>query len=81
MRNFKKLLNLSFLEEKEKNQDIFSLLGVGNILYYGSRNHQVCRLNLGNSLEHLSPFESPHFDAVSSLVAYKDQLISGLKFL
>jgi len=67
----------SFVEEREKSQDIFSLLAHGNVLYYGSRNHQVCRLSLENSLEHMSSFESPHFDAVSSLTVLQNHLISG----
>ncbi len=67
----------SFIEEREKSHDIFSLLAHESVLYYGSRNHQVCRLSLENNLEHMSPFESPHFDAVSSLTILKNNLISG----
>lgn len=49
------------------------------ILYYGSRNHQVRRVNL-MTMESLSPFEPPHYDAVTALAIVNDDLISGYNF-
>jgi WD40 repeat protein len=48
------------------------------ILYYGSRNHQVRRLNMEN-MEVLVPFEPPHFDTVTCLASMGDYVISGSK--
>ena len=64
------------MEEKEKNQDIFSLKSNLNTLYCGNRNHQVRRINL-NTMDKLINFEPPHLDAVTSLAFLKDTLISG----
>jgi len=34
------------MEDKERNQDIFSFASKNNILYYGTRNHHVRRMNM-----------------------------------
>jgi len=70
------LRSLNPLEEKEKNQDIFSMMSYNGTLYYGCRNHQVRRVNLMN-MESLAPFDPPHFDVVTSLAVVKDYLVSG----
>ena len=64
------------IEEKEKNQDVFSLMMTPDLLFYGCRNHYVYPLNL-QTFETLQPFEPPHFDAVTSLALLDDSLISG----
>lgn len=49
-----------------------------DMLFYGSRSHQVARMNLnGNPNETLTPFESPHYDTVTGLTVFKDYLVSG----
>jgi len=70
------LRSTSPVEEKEKNQEVFSLATHNGILYYGNRNHQVRRLDLSN-MESLAPFEPPHFDVVTSLSIVRDNLVSG----
>lgn len=64
------------VDEKEKNQDIFSLVMTPEHLFYGCRNHYVYPLNI-KTLETLSPFDPPHFDAVTSLALLEDSLVSG----
>eukprot|EP01017_Pseudomicrothorax_dubius_P041880 TRINITY_DN6761_c0_g1_i7.p1 TRINITY_DN6761_c0_g1~~TRINITY_DN6761_c0_g1_i7.p1 ORF type:complete len:267 (+),score=58.19 TRINITY_DN6761_c0_g1_i7:59-802(+) len=68
--------NTAPIEEREKNQDIFALRPKDDILFYGSRNHQVRRLDL-RTMEAMSPFEPPHFDTVTSLALVNDYLVSG----
>lgn len=71
------LRNLSQpLEEKERNLDIFTQASYGNTLFYGTRTHQVRRMNLDH-LEILAPFEPPHMDTVTSLTILGDYLVSG----
>lgn len=64
------------VQEKENSLDIFSLLVHEDILYYGSRNHRVGRINLKN-FESMRTYEPPHFDSVTSLTRYKNSIISG----
>jgi len=47
-----------------------------DLLFFGCRNHHVYPYNY-RSKELYSPFEPPHFDAVSSLTILNDALISG----
>jgi WD40 repeat protein len=67
------------LDEKERNQDIFSLTASSSHVFYGCRNHTVnpfC-IKTFTSLASLSP---PHFDVVTSLAVLGKQdsnLISG----
>ena len=72
--NFVKLVSPT--DEKEKNQEVFCMASNNGMLYYGSRNHQVRRVNL-LTMESLPPFEPPHYDAVTSLTIVKDNLVSG----
>lgn len=64
------------IEEKEKNQDIFSLASQGENLFIGCRNHYVYPFNI-KTFETLQPFEPPHFDAVTSLSLINNTLVSG----
>ena len=65
------------IEEKEKNQDVFSLSLTQENLFMGCRNHYVYPINL-KTFETQRPFEPPHFDAVTSLAQLQDDsLISG----
>lgn len=54
------------IEEKEKNQDIFSFAVTPNYLFMGCRNHSVFPINM-QTFETGRSFEPPHFDAVTSL--------------
>ena len=83
--DLRKLSHNQALQEKEKNQDIFTFVtsfliqtSHQNILYYGTRNHSVRRMSIG-SWDILSPFQPPHLDSVTGLTIVKDQLISGSK--
>ena len=49
-----------------------------NILYYGTRNHSVRRMEIG-SWDVLSPFQPPHLDSVTGLTVVGNRLISGSK--
>ena len=62
--------------EKEKNLDIFSMFLDENILYYGCRDHKVHRLRLSD-FEILKPYETAHYDTVTSLALYDGSLVSG----
>mmetsp|Transcript_25840 Transcript_25840/g.45649 ORF Transcript_25840/g.45649 Transcript_25840/m.45649 type:complete len:909 (+) Transcript_25840:1667-4393(+) len=64
------------IEERERNQDIFSLFAKDSTLYFGSRNHSVGRIDL-NTYETMKSLDPPHFDAVTSLAMYQGSLISG----
>jgi len=65
------------IEEKEKNQDVFSLALTSQHLFMGCRNHSVYPINL-KTFETLPAFEPPHFDAVTSLATLSDDvLVSG----
>jgi len=68
--------NSNPIDEKEKNQEVFSLASYNSTLYYGCRNHQVRRVNM-MTMEALPPFEPPHYDVVTSLAIVNDHLISG----
>ena len=50
----------------------------GDILFYGTRNRQVRRMNV-KDMEILSPFEPPHMDSVTGLTTIGNRLISGSK--
>jgi WD40 repeat protein len=63
-------------EDMEKNQDVFSFASWNQTLYYGSRNHQVRRIDLA-TMESLAPLMPPHFDAVTSLSIVGGHLVSG----
>jgi WD40 repeat protein len=63
-------------DEREKNQDIFSLASTKDYLFYGCRNHNVYPFNT-KTFETLAPFEPPHFDAVTSLAILDNTLVSG----
>ena len=65
------------LDEREKNQDIFSMTLHNSILYYGGRDHYVRRVNLNKNMETLPAFEEPHHDAITTMTICKDYLISG----
>lgn len=64
------------VEEREKNQDIFSLASANEHLFFGCRNHYVYPMNI-KTYETGVPFEPPHFDAVTSLAILDQSLVSG----
>ncbi|KAL4483969.1 hypothetical protein ABPG72_013975 [Tetrahymena utriculariae] len=66
------------IDEREKNQDIFSILPYNNIIYYASRDHYVRRINMETNLS-IDPFKPPHYDAVTSLAILNGYLVSGSK--
>ncbi|KAL4435321.1 hypothetical protein ABPG74_022804 [Tetrahymena malaccensis] len=66
------------IEEREKNQDIFSVLPYNNIIYYASRDHYVRRINMETN-QSIDPFKPPHYDAVTSLAILNGYLVSGSK--
>lgn len=64
------------MEEREKNQDIFSLKATSDMLFYGCRSHQVIPYNFFKG-EQFNALEPPHFDAVTSLAMLDGCLVSG----
>ena len=54
------------IAEREKSQDVFSLTGSGDHIYYGCRKHTVNPFCL-NTFTTLNPLHPPHFDVVTSL--------------
>ena len=68
------------LEEREPNQDIFSLAASNNQLCAGTRNHSVLRYSLeGGTLKPLDNLLPQHYDAVQSLAVMDGRLISGAR--
>jgi len=72
------LRNMSPIEEKEKDQEIISMVHHNRILYYGNQNHQIRGVNLTN-MQSLAPFEPMHQDNITSLAILNDNLVSTSK--
>jgi len=72
------LRSLNPLEEKERDQEISSMVTHNGVLYYGNQNHQVRSLKLSNMEPHV-PFEPSHEDPITSLSILNDQLVSSSK--
>lgn len=66
------------IDEREKSQDIFSVLPYNNIIYYASRDHYVRRISMETN-QSIDPFKPPHYDAVTSLAILNGHLVSGSK--
>ena len=64
------------LEEKERDQEIASMVTHNGVLYYGNQNNQIRSLKLSN-MEPLVPFEPSHEDPITSLSIINNQLLSS----
>ena len=67
---------MSSIYEREKHTEVFSLAFHNSMLYYGSRNHQVRRIQF-DTLEAKGSLEPPHFDTVTSLASLGNTVISA----
>ena len=65
------------LDEKENNYEIKSFTSTNNILYYGTRYHQVRRINISKNFEIMAHLDPPHYDTVSAIGILRNRLISG----
>ena len=64
--------------EREKSQDVFSLMSTGSHIFYGCRNHNVYPFCL-NTFTTMQSLQPPHFDVVTSLAMLNNgaTLVSG----